>query len=575
MATTTCYLSASEVSRGRLRKERARPLREPLLEGIWQKVNRLVGYASVAMKAAATGGAIGAVANMLTALRRRTVEERRAQLEKENASDLKALCIGLRLKTAGGKEGMITRIEDTLMQEATLLGPDKPIGRMVRVVNKVGNAAKIAQKLKELKVKDLQQMCVELRLPKSGKKDMLIERISDELQLLATTMDLEVHSEAAGESRAQTIQSGNATSPAHPTHAQKTQAGPSTEIHVSRMRKQTPQQQLDANPQVVRGKSQGKSSEIDATSQNHPAPSSSRAAQQTLNAKHNDALKREPQAAHPRGQTPQGHAAASSQFRRSSTSPADTLPRKGESPGGTAFTPESSVGSPSAASSRRNEVDRRSAEVMPERDDHNVIKTVRRTSPEEQKRADLEKRQLERSRKLTQYAIEELSSVFGEHKDRYNKSIQQVFQSAPSTTQQFLYSHKVWMPPNKTQHRVPSVLGPGKQLPEISGYHSEAWTPEMKMIGEIGPSRIGMCSWWNMEHSCGEVLDRETRETIAVLGSALQTAANVHPKLKYLKQGEWVQYRRVQDEDKPRGVLVGGIDGWPLMCEVESSNKQI
>merc|ERR1719401_2384662 len=106
--------------------------------------------------------------------------------------------------------------------------------------------------------------------------------------------------------------------------------------------------------------------------------------------------------------------------------------------------------------------------------------------------------------------------------------------------------------------------------PEFGAWHSEPHNAEMKLIGECGPARKGWCKWWDTNTGCGEVIDIDEKTPVAIVSAALITAANVAPQLKYLVQGEFVEYRRVQSPQglAPRGLLVRGLRGWPLMCEV-------
>merc|ERR1712137_1112392 len=93
------------------------------------------------------------------------------------------------------------------------------------------------------------------------------------------------------------------------------------------------------------------------------------------------------------------------------------------------------------------------------------------------------------------------------------------------------------------------------------------------MVGEVGPSRQAWCKWWDGTTGCGELVDLEDNNSVAVVSAALTTGANVSPRVKYLRQGEFVEYRRVDrgPELIARAILVRGIKGWPLMCEVDPS----
>merc|ERR1719291_202760 len=125
-----------------------------------------------------------------------------------------------------------------------------------------------------------------------------------------------------------------------------------------------------------------------------------------------------------------------------------------------------------------------------------------------------------------------------------------------------------------TTSRVPRVLGNMTEPPEFGAWHSEPVQEQLELIGDNGPARLGYCKWWDTKTGCGEISDTSERTPVAVVSSALTTAANVSPRLKYLRQGEWVEYRRVDrgPNQTARAVLVRGVKGWPLMCEVDGSS---
>merc|ERR1712050_41465 len=109
--------------------------------------------------------------------------------------------------------------------------------------------------------------------------------------------------------------------------------------------------------------------------------------------------------------------------------------------------------------------------------------------------------------------------------------------------------------------RVPRVLGDLSEPPEFGAWHSEPVQEHMELIGEIGPARQAWCKWWDSDTGCGELVDLVDSGPVAVVSAALSTGANVSPRLKFLRQGEFVEYRRVDRGGDliARAVLVRGI----------------
>jgi len=178
-------------------------------------------------------------------------------------------------------------------------------------------------------------------------------------------------------------------------------------------------------------------------------------------------------------------------------------------------------------------------------------------------------RSIERRRKLATYLAEELAGVFGKKKNRYIEDMKWMLQGASDASRDQYWVDKLDVPSaENVAERVPKILGPSLEAPEFGGWHSEQVSDRMAMVGEVGPSRQAWCRWWDESAGCGELVDLDDQLAVAVVSSALQTGANVSPRLKYLRHGEFVEYRRVDIPNGHRAVLVRGIKGWPLMCEV-------
>jgi len=181
-----------------------------------------------------------------------------------------------------------------------------------------------------------------------------------------------------------------------------------------------------------------------------------------------------------------------------------------------------------------------------------------------------------RRAKLVGKVIEGFADAFGQEQVRYLEHVKRVLEECSQeggtpVADAYLQATATPMPNKDLSSIAPQLLGPDNELPQHSGWHSEEFSQHMTMIGEVGPARHGWCEWWDHEAGCGEIMDCVDHKTVLVLANSLQTAANVSPHLKYLRKGEMIDYRRVSlegEDEKYRAVLVRGIYGWPLTCEV-------
>lgn len=184
-------------------------------------------------------------------------------------------------------------------------------------------------------------------------------------------------------------------------------------------------------------------------------------------------------------------------------------------------------------------------------------------------------RMRKRRMKLAAYMTEELAKTYGDHQEQYKQDMDAALSNMGEKMRETYFNEKA-KTPSLAQKRlvqetkVPKVLGPTKEAPAYSGWAQVEYTEKMVMVGEVGPARQAWCRWWDRTTGCGELVDLDDEKEIAVVSAALQTGANVFPKMKYLRHGEFVEYRRVDrgEGGSPRALLVRGIKGWPLMCEV-------
>eukprot|EP00913_Durusdinium_trenchii_P022469 g21106.t1 len=183
--------------------------------------------------------------------------------------------------------------------------------------------------------------------------------------------------------------------------------------------------------------------------------------------------------------------------------------------------------------------------------------------------AEKERRYVQRRTKLVSYVAEESSEVYGDHQQQASQN--PILEDASDDVRFDYLNDKLEAGSEVDQERLPKVLGPARDTPEYSAWHVEPYKEEMHLVGEMGPSRVAYCKWWDRAAGCGELVDRDDKRPVAVVAAALTTGANVTPTAKYLAQGEWVEYRRVPDAEIDRGILVRGVRGWPLQCEADGS----
>lgn len=134
------------------------------------------------------------IAAAVSALRSSGPERRRRWLEKEHSGELRAICVGLRLRTRGTRPELVARIEDALEEEDALRSPDKPLGRMVQAFGRLSQLGHrvVAQLLAaRWRAWELRNVCRPLRLSTAGSKAVLAGRIAEELTALTPVQNAE------------------------------------------------------------------------------------------------------------------------------------------------------------------------------------------------------------------------------------------------------------------------------------------------------------------------------------------------------------------------------------------------
>lgn len=119
------------------------------------------------------------LAGVVLALRHSTAEERKTTLRGKKAEDLRAICVGLRIPQGGSSVDIADRI-------CTTLGADDSqvdfVRSLARVMGKLlGTPAAAEMLTQRTKVDDLKDICRRLRLPTSGPKAAMSQRIIQEI----------------------------------------------------------------------------------------------------------------------------------------------------------------------------------------------------------------------------------------------------------------------------------------------------------------------------------------------------------------------------------------------------------
>lgn len=552
---------------------------------------------------------------------------RAEMLEQESPEGLKAISVGLRLKGGGTRESAIQRIQEALEQEARACDPSSATGRIVHAMGKVADLGKATKWLTQnYKVDDLKALCIELRLSKTGNKKVLAERITAEAMELwkvqasrtaegsIAAAPVEAAHEAAAVEEVAVLEVAvpdvvsveEAAEEPAPTHTARSRSRRSRPAEVEQFFRDSAEEPeeasgfSDSHSQVMQ--STGPPAVEPAELQQQSTPSSThwepasqpRHLQSETTYEENgqkDPLPRRSTVPleQPAWQEAQYRDAPVVGDRQLRDCPEEAVSAEGSwvqasngvQIGGT-WDVRSGTHLPPQAEERYRMADSQDAAnrnslipgVYDSSEDDDVVKTEPIPDKEE---AQLEKRHrrfVERRMKLVGYLAEEVANAYGGYKNNYIADMNKMLAGASDRAREQYLSDKLEeQTPAMLTQRVPEVLGPTCQAPEFGAWHPEPVQHEMQMVGELGPARLAWCKWWDMNTGCGELVDLDDQSSVAVVSAALTTGANVSPKLKYLTHGEFVEYRRVDQGtgQAARGLLVRGLRGWPLMCEVDGS----
>lgn len=495
----------------------------------------------------------GAMTSILLPFRRATVEERKEMLQREDLSGLRALCNALRVKKATSKalkDELVELIEQTLAYDDAIYQQDSPAGKLaVFCAGMPDSNAATNELVQNFKLKDLKQFCSCLRLPLSGKKAQLARSLVGEMRytlaaISASTAQEEDLPPAAG---------AGATTAAATAAAVAGPVGAGAGAVVGAVITGFPVESVADESREVEGFSS-----------------------QSVQDARRVARRRRPVEASVRA------AAKPDEARSDVSDPSliDVQVTSSESPGMAAVgNPSEHIASGSGADATYAAQEQRSsfeaAETVaepltmnppeawapPARDgfQSDVVQTQTIPDAESRRQERRRRRRVRWEMQKMNYIAEELAGAYGGHKENYMRDMRGILDDVPEET----YATNAADLSDASNHsrsltRVPS--GESDQEP----------LRQMVMLGEVGRSRKAWCKSWDNTMGCGELLDLDDQQIVAVDSNDLQVAVNVLPRLKYLVQSEIVEYRRVEVEGKSvRAVLVRGMHGWPLRCEMD------
>jgi len=491
----------------------------------------------------------GAIAGIVVPFRRATVEERKEMLQDQDLPGLRALCQALRVKTATSKAGraaLVESIEQTLAYDDAIYQPNSPAGKLAAFLARMpaSNAA-TDEVVRNFKLKELKQFCRCLRLPLSGKKSDLARSLVDEMRytlaaISASTVQEEDVPQAAGAgtsavaAAAQAAASAPALAPATASEevgmAQELEITASVQLRGASLGS-CRSRQSDSNGE----KSDRMALELNGAKAEVSEPSVidvqvTPAEWPAMAATRNPAEHTTPSSS--------GGATCVAQQARSGFKVMEDI---AESDAGTATSSQRVRATPVGGELQSGVVH---TQAIPKADSWR----------EERRR----RRRVRWEMQKMSYVAEELASAYGGHKENYIRDMRGILDEVPEQT----YATNV---------DDLSDMSNGQQLSSLpSGEAANPPLEQMVMLGEVGRSRKAWCKWWDNLKGNGELLDIDDQNTVAVASVDLQIAVNVLDRLKYLVPGEIVEYRRVEVEGMTtRAVLVRGMHGWPLRCEMD------
>jgi len=498
---------------------------------------------------AVVAGAI--VTNVLLPFRRASTEDRKQMLQREDLSGLRALCNALRVKSGvskAGKDALVDKVLATLAWDDAIYKPDSSAGKLATVLARMPDAnAATDQVVRNFKLKDLKQFCKVLRLPLSGKKIDLAQCLVDEMRYTLDAIsarqeedvpparaedaaaDGTVDAAAVGEVGAAAVGiaaaavSAEAAAPEiAPAAASAPALASAAGLEEASMAAQgfSLQDMRDARREPRRSRSSDSGGDSLFA---QPKPSEADHTSSAL-----DGVKaevREP-------------SLMDVQVAPSKWSARDAIGNPGDPP-----TSMNSFGATDVAREPRS----------------SVVQTQAIPDAEKRRRERRQRRRVRWEMQKMNYVAEELASAYGGNKENYMRDMRGILEHVPEET----YAKNVddLTDASNSQRNSEILLVDEKDKDMLDS---------MVMLGEIRRSRRAWCKWWDNTAGCGELLDLDDQLTVVVDSSDLQVAANVLPQLKYLVPSEIVEYRRVEGEDMAtRAVLVRGMHGWPLRCEMD------
>ncbi|CAK9011691.1 unnamed protein product [Durusdinium trenchii] len=525
---------------------------------------RTAAVAGAVIALRAKRSSLGAMSELLLNLRVANEKQRNEMLRKEDEKGLRAICAGLGQPSTGPSESALERIQEALKMEDALY--QGPAARVIQVSGQVketdGDVASLLQE--RYRVHDLKSICRTFGLSQGGKKQVLAERIATKALELWQVMKSRGLAEKAPPSSANgTVQDAGSESPSQSSPAPRAQrrARPAEVQEIMEDAGRSTQTPRQASP-AQRAQRRARPAEVQeimedagkSTQTPRQASPAQRARSRTIE------IKVEPAGG------PGGSARAKKTTATPSQASAEwdrlSQPVQVEQRGPTPSLQQRCINEAREIMGKDKEgAVIHEAEIVPEEDDED----------EEDEQSRKERRYVQRRTKLVSYVAEESSEVYGDHQQQYLADLSDYIADASDDVRFDYLNDKLEAGSEVDQERLPKVLGPARDTPEYSAWHVEPYKEEMHLVGEMGPSRVAYCKWWDRAAGCGELVDRDDKRPVAVVAAALTTGANVTPTAKYLAQGEWVEYRRVPDAEIDRGILVRGVRGWPLQCEADGS----
>jgi len=472
-------------------------------------------------------GAAGAVASIVVPFRRATVEERKEMLQREDLSGLRAICTALRVKKATSKAekvALVDIIEQTLAYDDVIYQPNSPAGRLAALLSTMPDSnAATDLVVRKFKLKELKQFCSCLRLPLTGRKSDLSRSLVDEMRYTLAAI-----SASTGQKEDVPQAAGAGTSSVAPAAAAVAAAAATESAAV--------ESSAPALASATTLEEVGKTNTVVSVDESRRTRGSS------FQCLRDDSL----------------------DSRRSRRSSGEVSVRPALELDGA----KAEVSQPAVIDVQVTPVERpaRAAIGNPVQTlpvggklQSGVVQTQAIPDADSRRRERRQRRKIRWEMQKMTYVAEELACAYGGNKENYRRDMRGILDDVPEKT----YATNVADLSDTSNGQRP----PSPSLGEAANSPLE----QMVMLGEIGRSRKAWCKWWDNTKGYGELLDIDDQITVSVASNDLQIAVNVLDQLKYLVPREIVEYRRVEAEGMAsRAVLVRGMLGWPLRCEMDS-----